>query len=62
MVGSRGFLSGLNLVGLKRRSFSKEEIKNLRNVYRLLFAPEGTFLERLSEEATFIKIYLLKKF
>ena len=23
--------------------------KMLRNVYRLLFAPEGTFLERLSE-------------
>ena len=49
VVGSRGFLSGLNLVGLKRRSFSKEEIKTLRNVYRLLFAPEGTFLERLFE-------------
>ena len=49
VVGSRGFLSGLNLVGLKRRSFSKEEIKTLRNVYRLLFAPEGTFVERLSE-------------
>ena len=49
VVGSRGFLSGLNLVGLKRRSFTKDEIKTLRNVYRLLFAPEGTFLERLSE-------------
>ena len=49
VVGSRGFLSGLNLVGLKRRSFSKNEIKTLRNVYRLLFAPEGTFNERLSE-------------
>jgi UDP-N-acetylglucosamine acyltransferase len=49
VVGSRGFLSGLNLVGLKRRSFSKDEIKTLRNVYRLLFAPEGTFNERLSE-------------
>ena len=49
VVGSRGYLSGLNLVGLKRRSFKKEEIKTLRNVYRLLFAPEGTFNERLSE-------------
>ena len=49
VVGSRGYLSGLNLVGLKRRSFNKEEIKTLRNVYRLLFAPEGTFNERLSE-------------
>ena len=49
VVGSRGTLSGLNLVGLKRRLFSKEQIKTLRNAYRLLFAPEGTFVERLSE-------------
>ena len=26
VVGSRGFLSGLNLVGLKRRSFTKEPV------------------------------------
>ena len=49
VIGSRGYLSGLNLVGLKRRSFKKEQIKTLRNVYRLLFAPEGTFNERLTE-------------
>ena len=49
VLGSRGYLSGLNLVGLKRRSFKKDEIKTLRNVYRLLFAPEGTFNERLLE-------------
>lgn len=49
VIGSRGYLSGLNLVGLKRRSFKKDEIKLLRNVYRLLFAPEGTFSERLLE-------------
>mgnify|MGYP001205749482 FL=1 len=29
--------------------FTKEQIKILRNVYRLLFAPEGTFNERLFE-------------
>ena len=49
VIGGRGYLSGLNLVGLKRRSFKKDEIKTLRNVYRLLFAPEGTFNERLLE-------------
>ena len=49
VIGSRGYLSGLNLIGLKRRSFKKDEIKILRNVYRLLFAPEGTFNERLLE-------------
>ena len=61
VVGGRGFLSGLNLVGLKRRSFSKDEIKTLRNVYRLLFAPEGTFLERLSEVKELYKENLLIK-
>ena len=49
VVGSRGRLSGLNLVGLKRRSFKRDEIKILRQVYRLLFGPEGTFNERLNE-------------
>ncbi len=49
VVGGRGNLSGLNLVGLKRRSFKKDEIKVLRQVYRLLFGPEGTFNERIVE-------------
>ena len=49
VVGARGKLSGLNLVGLKRRSFKRDDIKLLRQVYRLLFAPEGTFTERLIE-------------
>ena len=62
VVGSRGYLSGLNLVGLKRRFFSKEEIKILRNVYRLLFAPEGTFNERLSEvKETYSENLLIKE-
>ncbi|MHA1536469.1 MAG: acyl-ACP--UDP-N-acetylglucosamine O-acyltransferase [Alphaproteobacteria bacterium] len=46
--GERAGLIGLNLVGLKRRGFSREEIKTLRDVYRLLFADEGTLTERLS--------------
>ena len=62
VIGSRGFLSGLNLVGLKRRSFKKDEIKTLRNVYRLLFAPEGTFNERLLEVSeTYNKNALVKE-
>jgi UDP-N-acetylglucosamine acyltransferase len=41
----------LNLVGLKRRGFSREEINDLRSSYRLLFAEEGTFQERLEDVA-----------
>lgn len=53
-TGNRAHLSGLNLVGLKRRGFPREDIHALRNAYRLLFAPEGTMAERLEEvEAQF---------
>jgi UDP-N-acetylglucosamine acyltransferase len=51
VTGNRAHLSGLNLVGLKRRGFSREDIHDLRNAYRMLFAPEGTMAERLEEVA-----------
>jgi UDP-N-acetylglucosamine acyltransferase len=47
-VGNRAHLAGLNLVGLKRRGFSREAINALRRAYRLLFAPEGTLQERIA--------------
>ena len=49
--GNHAHLEGLNLVGLKRRGFSREAINDLRSTYRLLFAPEGTFQERLEDVA-----------
>jgi UDP-N-acetylglucosamine acyltransferase len=49
--GVYAHLEGLNLVGLKRRGFSREQINDLRAAYRLLFAPEGTFQERLEDVA-----------
>jgi UDP-N-acetylglucosamine acyltransferase len=47
--GNHAHLEGLNLVGLKRRGFSRETINTLRAAYRLLFADEGTFQERLDD-------------
>jgi UDP-N-acetylglucosamine acyltransferase len=47
VMGDRARLSGLNLVGLERRGFARDQIVALRNAYRMLFAPEGTFSERL---------------
>jgi UDP-N-acetylglucosamine acyltransferase len=44
-------LSGLNIVGLKRRGFTLEQIHDLRRAYRLLFAPEGTLQERVEDVA-----------
>ena len=51
VVGNRAHLSGLNLVGLKRRDFSREVIHDLRRAYRLIFAQEGTQSERVTDVA-----------
>lgn len=48
-TGERASLVGLNLVGLKRRSFDREAIHALRGAYRMLFSPEGTLSERLED-------------
>jgi len=55
VMGNRARLSGLNIVGLKRRNFSRDTIHALRNAYRLLFAQEGTMAERLQDVAELFK-------
>ena len=49
VTGERARLSGLNIVGLKRRGFSRDDIHHLRTAYRLLFAQEGTMGERIAD-------------
>jgi len=49
VIGNAAHLAGLNVIGLKRRGFSREKIRDLRSAYRLLFAQEGTFAERLED-------------
>jgi UDP-N-acetylglucosamine acyltransferase len=51
VMGDRGRLSGLNVVGLKRHGFSREDVHRLRSAYRLLFAQEGTLAERIVDVA-----------
>jgi UDP-N-acetylglucosamine acyltransferase len=51
VLGNRAHLAGLNLIGLKRRGFTRDDIHTLRNAYRLLFAQEGTLQERLDDVA-----------
>jgi len=53
--GERAHLAGLNMVGLERRGFSREDVRALRSAYRMLFAPEGTLAERLDETASHYK-------
>ena len=48
VMGERAHLAGLNVVGLKRRQFSKENIHDIRRAYEMLFIDENvTFSERL---------------
>lgn len=47
--GNRARLSGLNIIGLRRRGFSREDIRSLRTAYGLLFSQGGNMAERISE-------------
>ena len=51
VTGERAHLAGLNIVGLERRGFGREDIHALRSAYRMLFASEGTMAERLDDVA-----------
>ncbi len=47
-TGNHANLSGLNIIGMKRRGFSRETIHALRNAYKEIFQGAGTFLECVS--------------
>lgn len=51
VIGNRAHLGGLNIVGLKRHGFDREQIHALRKAYRMLFADEGTLMERVEDVA-----------
>ena len=54
VLGNRAYLSGLNIIGLKRRGFSKPIIQELRKAYGLLFFTQdrtiSTRIKEVSEE------------
>jgi UDP-N-acetylglucosamine acyltransferase len=50
--GERAFLAGLNLVGLERNGFSKDQVKNLQRAFYQLFGDEGTMEQRIDTVAT----------
>ena len=55
VLGNRARLAGLNVVGIRRRGFSRSEIADLRKAYRLLFAEEGSMSERLVDVSEMYK-------
>ncbi|MCB2098749.1 MAG: acyl-ACP--UDP-N-acetylglucosamine O-acyltransferase [Parvularculaceae bacterium] len=51
-TGNHAQLSGLNIVGMKRRGMQRAAIHDLRAAYRLLFAEAASFQERLEGVAS----------
>jgi UDP-N-acetylglucosamine acyltransferase len=50
VVGSRAYLGGLNIIGMKRNGYSREEIHAVRNAFSMLFeSAEGTLEQRRLE-------------
>jgi UDP-N-acetylglucosamine acyltransferase len=45
--GQYAALEGLNIIGLKRRKFTKQRLATVRNFYQKLFHGPGVFAERL---------------
>lgn len=50
VIGNRARLAALNVIGLKRRGFSKAAIQRLHIAFKTLYSKEGVFAQRL--EAT----------
>jgi UDP-N-acetylglucosamine acyltransferase len=48
VMGNRARLTGLNVIGLKRRGFDKAQIQLLHKAFRDLFRHEGLFAQRLA--------------
>jgi UDP-N-acetylglucosamine acyltransferase len=51
VMGDRARLNGLNIIGMQRRGFSRDDIQSLRNAYSCLFGETGTLSERVDEVA-----------
>jgi len=51
VMGDRARLCGLNIIGMQRRGFSREDIQGLRAAYQFLFSSDGTLSDRVSETA-----------
>jgi UDP-N-acetylglucosamine acyltransferase len=51
VMGDRARLNGLNIIGMQRRGFSRDDIQGLRSAYAILFGDAGTLSERVDEVA-----------
>ncbi len=50
-IGNRAQLGGVNVVGMKRRGFSVEDVQGVRRAYKQLFSPRAALKERVEQVA-----------
>jgi UDP-N-acetylglucosamine acyltransferase len=48
-TGQHAALEGLNVIGMRRRKFTRERLHRVRTFYQALFHGSGTFAERLAQ-------------
>jgi UDP-N-acetylglucosamine acyltransferase len=46
-IGNRGWLAGLNVIGLRRRGYNREQIMTVRRAFKEMFWSPGVFAERV---------------
>jgi UDP-N-acetylglucosamine acyltransferase len=51
VMGDRARLSGLNIIGMQRRGFARDEIQALRSAFQALFGELGTLSQRVDDIA-----------
>jgi UDP-N-acetylglucosamine acyltransferase len=51
VMGDRARLYGLNIIGMQRVGFSREDLQGLRSAYQFLFSDGGTLNDRVNEAA-----------
>jgi UDP-N-acetylglucosamine acyltransferase len=49
VIGNRARLTGLNIIGMQRAGYGRDDIQALRAAYQVLFASGGTLSERVDE-------------
>jgi UDP-N-acetylglucosamine acyltransferase len=52
VIGNHARLAGLNIVGLKRRGFSKANLHEIRSAYKAVFEGEDLFKDRIERAAS----------
>jgi UDP-N-acetylglucosamine acyltransferase len=51
VAGDRARLTGVNIIGMQRRGFSRDDIQGLRSAYQFLFSEAGTLSDRVDTTA-----------